>query len=55
VGDKIEADGYRVTVQKMRRRKILSVIFEDVNPESREMGMRGEEDNGDFIIVEEGA
>ncbi len=36
VGEIVEADGYRVTVQKMRRRKILTVILEDVDPKSRE-------------------
>lgn len=36
VGEKVEADGYRVTVQKMRRRKILSVMLEDLDPESQD-------------------
>lgn len=36
VGEVIEADGYRATVQKMRRRKILSVLLEDLDPESRD-------------------
>lgn len=36
VGETVEADGYRVTVQKMRRRKILSVMLEDLDPESRD-------------------
>lgn len=36
VGETVEADGYRVTVQKMRRRKILSVMLEDRDPESRD-------------------
>ncbi len=35
VGETVEADGYRVTVQKMRRRQILSVMLEDLDPESR--------------------
>lgn len=36
VGDAIEADGYRVTIRKMRRRRILAVMLEDLDPESRE-------------------
>lgn len=36
VGETITADGYRVTIQKMRKRKILSVFLEDLEPESRE-------------------
>lgn len=36
VGETVEADGYRVTVRKMRRRKILSVMLEDRDPESRD-------------------
>jgi putative hemolysin len=36
VGETITADGYRVTIQKMRMRKILSVFLEDLEPESRE-------------------
>ncbi|MEG1480042.1 MAG: hemolysin family protein [Kiritimatiellia bacterium] len=34
-GEAIEADGYRVTVQKMRRRKILTVMLEDLDPSSQ--------------------
>lgn len=36
VGEIITADGYRVTIQKMRKRKIISVFLEDLEPESRE-------------------
>jgi putative hemolysin len=36
VGETITADGYRVIIQKMRMRKILSVFLEDLEPESRE-------------------
>lgn len=36
VGETIVADGYRVTVQKMRQHQILSVMLEDLDPESRE-------------------
>ena len=36
VGETIEADGYRVTVQKMRRRKILLVQLEDLDPTSQD-------------------
>lgn len=35
VGDRAEADGYRVTVQKMRKRKILEVLLEDRDPASQ--------------------
>lgn len=35
VGETIQADGYRVTVQKMRRRQILTVMLEDLDPESQ--------------------
>lgn len=56
VGEKITADGYRVMVQKMRRRKILSVILEDLNPTSRERGVAlTDDDDASFIIEEEGA
>ncbi len=36
VGEVIEADGYRVAVQRMRRRKILEVLLEDLDPGSRD-------------------
>lgn len=36
VGETITADGYRVTIQKMRKRKILTVMLEDLEPESQE-------------------
>ena len=41
VGDIIEADGYRVTVQKMRRRKIIAVLLEDLDPGSRDSDLPG--------------
>lgn len=41
VGEVIEADGYRVRVEKMRRRKILSVRLDDLNPESRDRDLPG--------------
>ncbi len=53
VGETVEADGYRVTVQKMRRRKILTVMLEDLDPESRDSdlprvdGVEGEGDAPD--------
>lgn len=36
VGETILADGYRATVQKMRKRKILVVMLEDLDPSTQE-------------------
>ena len=36
VGDTVEADGYRVTVRKMRKRQILVVLLEDLDPGSQD-------------------
>ncbi len=36
VGDVVEADGYRVTVRKMRKRQILVVLLEDLDPGSQD-------------------
>lgn len=36
VGETVSADGYRATVQKMRKRKILEVLLEDCDPASQE-------------------
>lgn len=56
VGDTVEADGYRVTVQKMRRRKILTVILNDIDPESREQIVPLDTaTEAAFITEEEGA
>lgn len=57
VGETVEADGYRVTVQKMRRRKIISVMLEDRDPESREteLPLTEDADTQDDYADEEGS
>lgn len=57
VGETVEADGYRVTVQKMRRRKIISVMLEDRDPESREteLALTEDADTQEDYADEEGA
>lgn len=57
VGETVEADGYRVTVQKMRRRKIISVMLEDRDPESREteLALTEDADTQEEYADEEGA
>lgn len=55
VGEKVEADGYCVSVLKMRRRKILSVILEDIDPESRESTLPTHTTAAVASFIEEGA
>lgn len=57
VDETVEADGYRVTVQKMRRRKIISVMLEDRDPESREteLPLTEDADTQDDYADEEGS
>ena len=45
VGETIEADGYRVTIQKMRKRKILVVMLEDLAPDTQDRDRPPETDD----------
>ena len=54
VGDRVEADGYRVRVEKMRRRKILSVLLEDLDPASQDPDLPREEEAEGHLTTGEG-
>ena len=52
VGEQVEADGYRVRVEKMRKRKILSVRLEDLDPASQDPDLpRGEDAEGHLMTA----
>lgn len=54
VGERVEADGYRVRVEKMRRRKILSVRLEDLDPASQDPDLPREEEAEGHLTTGEG-
>ena len=55
VNEQVEADGYRVTVRKKRRRKIVAVLLEDLDPASRRPNLPSAEPEPPPEASEEGA